>query len=212
MIALELYAIVYGSDATHTNDGFLYTNGSFISGDGGLPGNFRGDINGQPRSLKNNVPAFSGGIAQSGFLNDVDGDSDLDLGSLSRTGSPQIAPWFIAVGATMRPEFGLGEGSGATEFLIGQTTFTLGAGANAGESTTLNFSPRIKTDGLVAQRTLHKLTVDGVWTELSGLDPRLAVRAPVTVAFQPVAAVPEPTAIGLMLCAVFGFAARRRRA
>lgn len=212
VIALSLFAIFNNGDGNNANDGLTQTNGSFTSANGGLQGNLRGDtnfvLNGQTQ--QNNVTGFTAGVSQSGFsFSDLDADGDLDVGNTAlTTGSYNPAPWFIAVGGSGAggTTFGTGASTAPTTLLIGATTFTLGASALANQSTLVNYVPRIKTDGTVGQRNLHKFVLDGAIVSLAGNDAtNLAVGTPVTLSL-----IPEPSAFGMVLLGAMGLVGFRR--
>ncbi len=210
VIALSLFAILNNANGNNADDGLTQTNGSFTSNNGGLQGNLRGDTNfvAGGNTQQNNVAGFQAGVSQSGFsFNNIDGDGDLDVGSLVQTGSFNPAPWFIAVGGTGAggTTFGTGATTSATTLLIGATTFTLGASALANQSTLVNYVPRIKTDGTIGQRNLHKFVLDGAIVSLAGNDANLAVGTPVTLSL-----IPEPSAFGMVLLGAMGLVGFRR--
>ncbi len=194
-IGLDLFAIVNGVDADNTNDGFLQTQGSFLSN--GTDGSFSTGVG------ANNVAPFNGGIAQSGVLANLDTDPGLELGSLATTGTPQPFPWFIAM-TDGAPVFGTAAGGGTTVFQIGKTTYTLADGP-AGQGI-FNYAPRIKNDGLNNQQLLHRFTLDGVSYSLRG-DSAEVASLPFLIF------VPEPSP-ALLLALLFGavFVSRLRRA
>ena len=200
VIGVQLYAIVNNGNALHTDDAFQQGYGSFVSGGAGtVKGDFRGDVNGQPKTQVNNVAPFNYVVAQSGFQNDLDGDGDLDLGSFS-TGNPPVLPWFGAISNQTPTQIpGTGGGATPTEFLLGQATFTITD--FSGASTPLNFVPRNKV-GLSAN--LHIFRLDGTDVSLPGNSAQLATSGVLVM-------VPEPSALGMVLLGASGLAGWRRR-
>ena len=206
VIVLQLFAVIQNLDGNHANDGFLTTFGSFL-GTGDLPGGLRGDAVGSPVSQKNNIPGITFG-SQSGYIGDLNGDVSLDVGNITNTGgSPIPAPWFIAVGGSGAPGtvFGTGAGTGNTEILIGEITFTLDGAANPlNQGTRINFKPRQWASG--AGRNYAKFTTDGTSFQYNYDNVNLAVGADVIIG------VPEPSAIGMLLLGSLGLVGFRRSA
>ncbi len=192
VIALELYAVVNGVDANNTNDAFLLTHGSFLSA--GADGSFSTGLG------ANNVAPFNGGVAQSGVLANLDADPGLELGSLATIGTPAPLPWFIAT-TSGAPVFGTAGAGGTTAFLIGRTTYTLAGDASGQVS--LSYLARNKTDGLAAQQTLHRFTLDNVAFSLRGNSPEI-------VSSQFLVTVPEPSAFGMVMLGALGLVGFRR--
>ncbi len=192
VLSIDIYAVVNGANASNTDDGFLLTHGSFLSA-----GPATGDFSTSP---SNNVAPFNGGVAQSGVLANLDNDPDLELGSLLTIGTPSPLPWFIAT-TSGAPVMGTVGAGGPTAFIIGHTTFTLAAGATG--QAQLTYAPRNKTDGLAAQKTIHKFTLDGVAFSLLGNSPEI-VSSPFLVV------VPEPSAFGMVLLGAMGLIGYRR--
>ena len=190
VIAFDLFLQLNGADNNSANDGLLQAYGSFVS-TGSLLGTFRGD-QGTTATQLSNVDPFKGGISQSGFQADLDGDTDLDVGQLATTGPASGTPWFIAIGNGNAVQFPVSGAGNATEFLIGRTTFTLGANALSSQSAAFKFVPRIKTDGLAAQKTLHKFTLDGAAFSITGDNSQLAVGRDVGPM------IPEPATFGMV--------------
>jgi hypothetical protein len=179
IVALDIFATVAGANAVSTDDGFSSGEGSFAS-TGALLGILRGDPAGTQFTLQNNLHPFAGNSAHSGFQADLDGDGDLDVGSFSKDSNALDSPWFSA-DSEGSGNVTLGSAEGA-RFLIGHTTFTVGATATVGQLTAVNFIPRVRITGTTSQKQLHKITLDGVATNVAGDDPNIAVGTPVIIA------------------------------
>lgn len=190
VVALQLFAIINNFDGNNANDGFTLTQGSFVaSSAGGLVGDLRGDTNfvvgGQTQ--QNNVPGANVAIAQSGFVFDLNGDGGLDVGDIANHGPapvPGPEPWFRAVGGAggSTTTYGTGASAGPTEILIGQTTYTVATTAQLGQTSTINYVPRLfTTGGVVSARNTNKFVLDGVFLSKRSDDPSVAVAAPVAV-------------------------------
>jgi len=186
VVEIDLYAVVQDLDGDHTNDGFKYALGSFVSDPGPLFGDLRGDVAGQPLTKTNNVAPFDAAPAQSGFQYDLDGDGDWDVGSYD-TGGPAVLPWFIATSG-IEPVMGID----SSEFLIGRTTFTVTDGA-LGDATQILYVPRIRTTGTTAQRLTNRAISDGVSYWLSGANPEVSTSG------MRIRMIPEPlTLVGVL--------------
>jgi hypothetical protein len=179
IVALDIFATVVGANAVATDDGFSSGEGSFTS-TGALLGTLRGDPAGTPFTLQNNLHPFSGNSAHSGFQADLDVDGDLDVGSFAKDSNALGSPWFTAE-SEGSGNVTLGSADGA-RFLIGHTTFTVGATATVGQQTAVNFIPRVRLTGGNSQKQLHKIKVDGASKTIGGDDPNLAVGTPVIIA------------------------------
>jgi hypothetical protein len=207
VLTIGIYAIINGVNAAgHADDGFTNGQGSLIS-TGDLHGNLRGDT--ASATQVNNVTNFNSLTAQSGYAADLDGDGDLDIGTNLQT-SPTTPPWFVASsvnGSGTAPILGTGNGSGPTEFLIGQTTFTLTGTPVIGQAFNLQFVPRVRTDGGVVGNKVHKFTLDGTAFSLVGTSSEIQ-----TIATSVAYIVPEPSAIGMLLLGTVGLVGFRRSA
>jgi len=163
-VKLELWAVVNGGDSNHLNDAFRATNGSFISGYGGLKGNMRGSTD----PNVNCVVPFKEPGAGSGAQADLDADGDKDVGSYN-TGSPTGFPFFIATSGNSpyySPDGNVGQDTsfliGRIEWYIDPTTWSNGA------TTTLKYIPRYRVGGTVDSRKMHRFVRDGTVYDLNG--------------------------------------------
>jgi hypothetical protein len=212
VVTLDLYSVLTAADGTLTNDGFQRTNGSFSSSNGGLLGTLRGGDNGTSTSQVNNVTPFKGSTALAGRAIDLDGDTDLDVGSAVTSGSVSPFPWFEAISDTnTTAQFGTGAGN-TLEQLIGQILFTVGSG---GPDTSLNYIPRLSTSGTLVAQRMHNFTLDGVAYTVNGAGTGVkggstAVSGTISTGVPVVLALaPEPTSLGVL--AVGAVALLRRR-
>lgn len=186
VVQFELYGVLQATNAA--TSGITAAGGSILSGTGGLLGSIgNGAI---PSNFQG--PGFTAG-AQA----DLDGDSDLDLGSNTTNSSPNF--FIDRSSAGTSPTFGI-------SLLLGTFSFTVGG---TDGSTTLNFRPALLTTGTAATRNYHNFQIDGVTTATNGSDAALvAAAAPVSIGYS---AVPEPTTLAA-LAGLGAVALRRRRA
>jgi hypothetical protein len=203
VVTLDLYAVLNGSDGTRTNDGFERSIGSFASSNGGLLGEFRSGTNGTDTTTVNNVSPFKGTGAAAGRASDLDGDGDLDVGSNQTSGLAVPFPWFFAYTEAGNGVKVLGTGAGnVLEFVIGQILFTVGN--NTGE-TSLNYVPRVQTDGGSAGPRHSLFRIDGVDYAIkadgsgvkggtTAVTGAMSVGVPVVLVNE----VPEPASLGLL--------------
>ncbi|HYO09463.1 MAG TPA: autotransporter-associated beta strand repeat-containing protein [Tepidisphaeraceae bacterium] len=160
-VNLELFALVADYDDNAANTGFNSTQGAWMSGTGGLLGNFS-------TSLVSPFNDSSG--AQNPTPADLDSDGDLDVGAAASASS---GFWIASAGANGSfTSVGTKEVNGETYrvFKIGTGTWTAAALTPAA-GTTLNFIPRTGT-ALVRP---HKYFVDSgtTLTSIKGDDARL---------------------------------------
>ena len=191
-IALEVYGVLQTADAI-ANDGISLATGSIVSGTGGLLG-----------TVGNSAvaSAFTGLGNGGGTQADLDGDTDLDVGSLSTTAAD------VTGFAKYRTNNGSSPVAGQT-LLLGTATFTTTGSTGA---TTLNFTPAVLTAGVTAQRNVHAFTIDGV-AFLSNGTGTTNVGSGQAISITGAGAVsPEPATLAALAAALGGAAVRRRRA
>jgi len=193
-VVLSVFARINGTNGVHdeslsaahgsiaTGPGF--TNGTVPNGSG-LLGNLAGG----------RVAPFTGSSSQNGSVQDVDGDTDIDVGSsgssvtgkfVARSDSPTVLP---ALGAD--PNTG--------EIQIGQFTFTYTGG---GADTFANFIPRTGNAGA-------NLFSAATWFE-DGVSSAPTI-APYGAGTAVHLSVPEPTSAALLGLGALGLLARRKK-
>lgn len=200
VVTLQLFAIVQGVDNNQANDGLTQSQGSFVSqGPAGIVGAFSAG----GTAVTDVETAWRGLGAQNGLtaLTNVNGGGfDLGLeGGGSDTGVPTLNPYFSA--QQLSPIFGSGAGNNV-EFLLGTKTFTVSAAV--GSPITLQFAARNRTNGVSSAKPI-KFTVDGVAFSVSNGDPNITYGGAVQLA-----AVPEPSAFGMVLIGALGLVGFRR--
>jgi hypothetical protein len=190
VVKLELYAILDdGSlDGVTTNDGVSAAGGSFKSLTGGLLGALGGGAI---------DAAFKGTGWSNGTSQDLDADTDNDLGSASTAST--TAYYIARTGNGSSPVAG-------TELLLGTATFTVGNLASAG--TAINFTPAALSTGTALSQRYHKFTIDGTAYESNGttVNPSYIGAGAAVI----VNTVPEPASMGFVGALAVGFLAPRR--
>lgn len=128
-IAIDVWGVVRGQNASVQDDGLQSAEGSFLS-EGVLgPGAASGDLS------ASNVSPFDGLASHPGTITDLNGDGNLDIGSNNPSAVDDL---FVARAGSMTFN-GIVRG-GAKEFLIAQLTCTITALHNG--TTAINFIPR----------------------------------------------------------------------
>ncbi|MDZ4819051.1 MAG: PEP-CTERM sorting domain-containing protein [Planctomycetota bacterium] len=203
MIDFELYAVVNGTDGSALNEGFQTYTARLVSrnttGGAVLGDLLNSDSTGGalPRGL---LSPFNSAGSAAGALQDLDADTDLDLGSLN---DGSFSSWIGGRAASMQPYSG---GGSSAEFLLYRFSMNL-ADIQA---------PAIgaTTDVVVEGRDIATAFL---WQEDGGASIQ-AGASDSRVSFSPavvitnVSPIPEPSSVALALVgsAMLGIAIRRR--
>jgi len=188
-VQLQLYGVVTGTDGVD-NETLYNVFAVLRSSTGGLLGNF------SPGQI---VPPYDKGPFTGGVAMDVDGDSDLDIGSTTGAGTPSPVSTFLFARAdpTLGPVPGVREGANSERFLLANIQFHVTGG---GLETLLN-AHRAPVAGLTIAGNYQQDGAAGV-TTAAGITSGDPVRL----------FIPEPTTMGLAAVGALGLLARRRRA
>jgi hypothetical protein len=128
VVSLNVYATVTGKDSTGSNDGFQSLAGSFLStlsSSGAVRGNL----------TASNVSPFNGSSAQAGKRQDLNSDSDIDVGTNS---TKSFTDAFNARDDSLDYSGTVSDAS--QQFLIATLTFTV-TNLSSGQATSINFRP-----------------------------------------------------------------------
>jgi hypothetical protein len=220
VVTMAVWAMVTGS-AGNSTAGIAQClqsrGGSFLSGNGGLPGT----LNIQGSATQGILGPWRGLSFSAGFQSDLDGDGDIDIGSnnegdaanfFSARSPKMIGPQSNADGLT--PGLSVNTIAGGWEYLLSFVRFTVGPNNNG--STTVNFRNNHAHTGAVWAENATETEDQGSFTYGGGitLAPDTGVEAVGTpVNINGVAGVtPEPASLGLIGFAGLGLLARRRKA
>ena len=210
IITFELWASVIGTDNNQANDGVTSGKGSFISS--GLAASGSGTwlaIDGLPtysNTINTDVAApFRGLLSANGLLAVTDGtNAGFELGrdnGVTDTGLPSPNPYFTFAGTTAgQPVLGTGAGNNA-QFLLGTKTWRVDSAIISPIS--LQFAARVTS----AISKDIKWTVDGVTKSFNGNDVANIAYLPSVII---TAAVPEPSAFGMLAIGALGLVGFRR--
>lgn len=209
VITVQLFAIINGLDATQLNDGILSGGGSFLSL-GSLAGTtgtwlaFDGTATYGTAVNTDAAPAFRGALSQNGSLAATDttfGGFELGRDNAAvDAATPSPNPYFKYVSnAVPTATFGTQAIAGTTEFLLGTKTFRIDTAVTS--SISLQFAGRNTT----ALSKEIKFTLDGVAKTFNGTDANIGYGTAITIA-----AVPEPSAFGMLALGALGLVGFRR--
>jgi hypothetical protein len=186
-VTVDVFARISGTNGVN-DEGFTSIHGSFISS-----GSLLGSLAGGP------VAPFRDSGFQDGSVQDLDGDTDLDVGVTPNGGTPTTG-YFIARASALQTN-GTVLDANTEEFRIGQLTFTVGGSSG---DTFLNFYIRANASG-------GNVTTASLWSEDGS--PAKALTHPYSTGAPVRIVVPEPgsaaAAAGAALAGV-GLHARRR--
>lgn len=232
-VLLDLWVVVTGTDALPTNDGLLSIAGGMILSGGpalslggiSLDGTVTGNtaISSVSTTLRGNLsnpgvtttgvqqglvaPWGTSSTSNGGVARDLNGDGFTDIGG---TTSSTNGNGFINAnaGATQNSASGLTPVTNfnllanGVEFRIAQYNFTI-ANAVAGTSTGVNYG--VQLFGSLANNARASWTRDGTVGQ-TGISANLAVAGVVNIT----AAVPEPSAFGMLALGALGLVGFRR--
>ena len=211
IITFQLWATVIGTDNNQANDGITSGKGSFISsnlllnGGAGTWLGFDGTANYSSTVNTDLDAAFRGLATSNGLLATTDStNGGFELGrdnAASESAVPVPNPYFSWAGLSAgAPTLGSGAGNSA-QFLLGTKTWRVDTAITS--PITLQFAGRVTT----ALSKDVKWTVDGVTKSFNGNDVTNIAYLPAVVI---TAAVPEPSAFGMLALGALGLVGFRR--
>jgi len=198
VVTFDVIASIADPDGNHANNGFGQQQSSLLSTEAASTGLF-GNI--ASVTTSNVGDTNSGGLSQ-----DLDGHAqDNEVGS----NNVSVGTNYFTNVMTATP-FVFGTGSGApnstTDFNLGTTTWTAGSNLTDGNTTAISMAMRVATGNISSANTV-KYSIDGTNHAEKGSNANIATSG-FTIT---VAAVPEPTSVGLLGLGAMGLIARRRR-
>lgn len=196
-VNLEVWAIVTGAVSNAGLEGFANGYGSLLSNTGGASGNFTA-------FLRN--AAFDGSGSQTGALQDLDADGDLDIGSNATKNTSDLNALLSGSNLIfLRSDAGTAVTAGGVgvvdgqSFLLGTTTWTPSgtSGVASLNWRVPTFSSGLQREALWQEDDLARNDTNGSFS--AGLPVNLSV-------------VPEPSTVMLIGLGAVGLLVRRRRA
>lgn len=194
LIVLELYAIVAANPDTAALEGYTsFVGGTMLSSAGGnIFGNFE---------TPTNITPFRSSGSGTGLLKDLDGDGDIDLGNDAAVFTQGE---YISVRSADGVE-GNPSGLGASEFRLFRTSFRVTQLVNPSSTSPITLTFGIKNFAASGNEVIY--TQEGALVSLS--EPTAAngvfILSPVSLA-----AIPEPSAFGMVLLGAMGMVGFRR--
>ena len=139
----------------------------------------------------------------SGTPTNLDLNPDLELGGTSTNGADKSGYVLIKSSAAPNHLFGMGSGTGPTEFLLGSTVWTA---TTASGTTSINFGIMPAITGNLVQKTVGSFISDGVGvTNAQYNNAGIASGSPVLIS------VPEPATLTVLSLGLLALGGRRRR-
>ena len=183
VVNFEVYAQLNGTGGAAL-DGLSYLSGALMSGKSGLLGDTAFTIT--------NAGLLGGANAQQGTVQDLDGDTDLDVGGTSGNSSTGWIKAQVSLNPVMV--------DGSERILIGTGTFTVKNLDPGG--TNLNWAYQVRTSGT---KQTDNYRMGGTDFSVIGNDSRLGVGDGLSIA-----AVPEPATIAFLAIGALGLIRRKR--
>jgi uncharacterized protein (TIGR03382 family) len=193
VIAFDIFAVVTGTNATATDDRFISVAGSVRSSLGGLLGNLTAQVVPSTRDSDGIVisAGFDGLGSSNGTVQDLDGDTDLDVGSNVDSNANDFWAARYALAPNSIPSGSTNPTSGGRKIGFGTFTVTGLAGQTA-----VNFDGRGATTA--ANYVQDNATVQE--PSADGIRPLLIIGG----------TIPEPATLSLAALSALGLVRRRR--
>lgn len=195
VVSIDLFAVVTGAAGNAAIEGFQNGFGAVTSSTGG---NIKGNLS---ATLAN---AFSASGATSGKVQDLDGDGDKDLGSMSNSYTTDLL--FARAGSMQTQATGGTAITDGVEFKLATFSFTVTSITSFSDFTPITLAFRVPSFS-------QPLEIAALWTVDNTAQNSNGVgggTAP-TIGSSVLIAAPEPTSVALLSLATLALAARRRR-
>lgn len=191
VVAFEVYGLL--DSATAAADGISSAGGSVRSAAGGLLGSL---------STVAVQSTFNGIGNSSGTAQDLDADTDIDVGGTTTNSNPAYVKFVTGNGAN--PVAG-------SELLLGTLSFTVTSLDELG--TSVNFVPSVLTTGTGTSRLYHQFTVDGTAYTNNGNSATGTGNNSVTAGTAVgISVVPEPASLAVLGLGGLTLLGRKRKA